>query len=742
MEEITEKKTPLISLVGAPNSGKTTLFNYLSGKNYKTVNYPGSTVEYSFAPLLEKFNLTGNILDTPGIISLNPASPDEKVAISSLYYHPDYGSPDVVLVSVDSSQLSRHLLLVQQMLRAHFNIIVVLTMGDILERKGFQVSEDALSKRLKCGVVRINGKTGAGVPRLMELIELSLSSKKTESKFNDPEFDLHHKLHEEFHHQHERHHRRNGDSSNHRRRHFSLLHLLSFFFAKRKCHDEGAHNHGNHRSINDLEKLHGVDPELLRNSHKLIHIFHEIEKIESEVLVRIDGAESSDKQKSNFNAANNQPDSFTIKIDSILLHKYWGLLFFVLIMAATFTSILWLASPIMDLINIAFSSLSQYVSQTLGDGWLSDLLANGLIDGVGSVLVFLPQIIILFLILGLLEDSGYLARGAMLVDRPLSKIGLNGKSFVPMLSGFACAIPATLAARTISNKRERFLTIFILPLMTCSARLPVYALLIAFVTPQNKPWIGGLLLATIYVFGILNSCLISGIINKFLNRGRKEVEDDSSFILELPTYKRPVFSIVATDTYNNAKQYIKRAGPIILTLSLVIWLITYFPNSNPKVDETNKTRNELVQLKNSERLENSYSAYLGKFIEPVMRPLGLDWRVGTALVSTFAAREVFVSSLAVIFKVTSTEDKLQNSILKQMREATIGNTGQKLFTTATIAGLIVFFIFALQCISTIAISKKETGGWRIPSLQIAFYTITAYLFSFLTVNGLRALGIQ
>ncbi len=410
-------------------------------------------------------------------------------------------------------------------------------------------------------------------------------------------------------------------------------------------------------------------------------------------------------------------------------------------MSVTFTSIFWLASPLMDLINDAFSFFSQTATDLLGDNWFSDLISDGIITGIGSVMVFLPQILILFLILGLLEDSGYLARGAMLVDKPLSKIGLNGKSFVPMLSGFACAIPAIMATRTITNRRERLLTIFIIPLMSCSARLPVYALLIAFLTPSDKPYIGGIVLSLIYIFSILSSVVIAGVINKLQSKGKLQ-RNDSSFILELPTYKKPKLGIVASTTVKNAKQYIYKAGPVIFYLSIALWIFTYFPNYNPSVQSNNSNQEELSQLKNSERISTSYAAYAGKFIEPVMKPIGLDWRVGVSLIATFAAREVFVSSLALIFKITDNSDDLQNSILTAMRDATFDGADQKVFTTASTAGLIIFFVFALQCLSTVAISKKETGSWKIPILQIVVFTSLAYILSLITFNGLRAFGIN
>lgn len=674
-----ENKVPLITLVGQPNSGKTTLFNYLSGKNYKTVNYPGSTVEYSISKILGKFKINADILDSPGIISLIPSSPDENISINSLYSHPEFGKPSVVVVTVDASQLSRHLFLVKQLINSNFNVIVVLTMLDILHKKGFDISKRKLGEILKCQVVTVDGRNGKGIDSLLEAINKSIE---------------------------------NSDLP-----------------------DIGIVDSGRQKKSKD----------------ELLESYREIEKIENEVLfkkVTHDRNGKIDINKINesivvLNSPRNlnRPDELTLKIDKVILHRYWGLIIFFLVMTVTFTSIFWLAAPLMDLINEIFSNLSSGASDLLGDGWLGNLISNGVISGLGSVLVFLPQILILFLILGLLEDSGYLARGAMLIDKPLSKIGLNGKSFVPLLSGFACAIPAIMATRTISNKRERFLTIFLIPLMSCSARLPVYALLIAFLIPQDAPWIGGLVLSAIYIFSIVSSIIICSVVNKFQSKLIKE-EDSSTFILELPAYRQPKIKVVTANTIKNAKQYVKKAGPVILYLSLILWTLTYFPNYNPVISENDKSPEEISQLKDAERISNSYASYLGKFIEPVMSPIGMDWRVGVSLIATFAAREVFVSSLALIFKVTDTGDDLQNSILTSMKQATIEGTDQKLFTTATTTGLIIFFVFAMQCLSTVAIAKKETGSWRIPMLQIVIFTALAYIMTFITVNGLRAVGIN
>lgn len=670
---------PLITLVGPPNSGKTTLFNYLSGKNFKTVNYPGSTVEYSTAKILRKFNIQADLLDSPGIISLNPGSPDEEVSVNSLYKHPKLGSPDLVIVTVDASQITRHLFLAKQLILAGFKLIVAVTMVDILHKRKVTISENKLSDILGCDVVLIDGRSGKGINTLVKIISENLNDLSVEGKK----------------------------------------------FPTKTFTDS--------------------------NKNELLSIYHEIEGIENSIIEPLSITEPNinlTKANSQLVVLNptlkdavNKPDELTLRIDKILLHRIWGLIFFLLITAITFTSIFWIADPFMGYVDEFFGVLAESASGMLGDTWFSNLVADGIITGTGAVLVFLPQILILFLILGLLEDTGYLARGAMLIDKPLSKIGLNGKSFVPMLSGFACAIPAMMAARTISNRKERLLTIFIIPLMSCSARLPVYALLIAFLTPGEKPWIGGIILAAIYIFSIVSSLVAAAVVNKF-NKNLLKAKDDSSFILELPAYRVPKPLIVIRNSLESAKQYITHAGPVILVFSIVLWFLTYFPNHSPEIagadfmDET-----ELSELITAERLSSSYASDIGKFIEPIMTPIGMDWRIGVSLIATFAAREVFVSSLALIFKVTSDEESLQSSILSSMRSAKNEATGEPLFTFSTIIGLIVFFIFALQCISTLAVSKKETGSWRIPFLQVTLFTLLAYIFTFITVNGLRFLGV-
>jgi ferrous iron transport protein B len=419
-----------------------------------------------------------------------------------------------------------------------------------------------------------------------------------------------------------------------------------------------------------------------------------------------------------------QPDSLTSRIDRFVLHRYFGFPVFFLVLISLFAAIFWLAQPFMDLIDGAFALAASSVAALAPDSVLMRFLGDGVIAGVGAVAVFFPQIMILFFLMTLLEDSGYLARGATLVDRPLSYLGLHGRSFVPMLSGFACAIPAVFAARAIPARRERLLTIWILPLMSCSARLPVYALLLAALLP-SKAWQAGLALAAIYVSSLLIGALVAGITARIFLKHRQP----SLLAMELPAYRVPRWFPILRMTWARGSAYLKRAGVPILIVSAVLWLISnfgYVPGAPIA----------------STPMENSLASELGQKIEPVLRPMGADWRVGVGLISAFAAREVFVSSLAIVFDVDSDDEQTQQQgLLKQMRSATFPDTGQKIFTTASIIGLVVFFFFSLQCFSTVAVVRKEMNSWKLAGLQLLFYTGLGYSLAVVTVQTLRAFGI-
>ncbi len=352
-------------------------------------------------------------------------------------------------------------------------------------------------------------------------------------------------------------------------------------------------------------------------------------------------------------------------------------------------------------------------------------------------MVFLPQIVILFFGMGYLEDSGYLARGAALVDRPLSKIGLNGKSFVPLLSGYACAIPAMLSARSIPNRRERNLTLFIIPLMSCSARLPVYSLLLAFLIPRNKPWLGGMALTGLYVLGIVLGAIVSTSISFCLNwrkqKGNRTTQVSSGFMLELPALRMPVLRVIIMSTWHKSIQYLKKAGLTIVFISASLWILTHTPSVPQDLDGVSR---EYVAL------SQSYAASIGHLIEPITKPMGMDWRGGVALICGFAAREVFVSALALSYRIHGEKDGLAGTLLATLPELRFESTGQRIFTVATSLGLLVFFLIAMQCFPTVAVARQEMGGWKLPMIQLLAFTGVAYILAVITVQGLRALGIE
>jgi len=661
---------PLVTLVGQPNSGKTTLFNALTGANFKTSNYPGTTVEFSAGTVSKKFSFDCLVLDSPGITSLYPKSPDEETSINALFDHPIYRHPEIVVVTADASQLGRQLYLAKQIIDCKFQVIIAVTMSDLLEKKGFEIAFDKLEHLLECPIVKVNPRLGQGIDQLVDRIQ---------------------RLHA---------------SANAQRTPLQKAPDLTEAFV-----------------INLYEFTEDVEHQVIFPKGKKV----DIEKINREF----------------FNFQHHKPDAFSLKIDRFVLHPLWGAVFFFVSMGIVFTSIFWMAQPLMDLISQGFGWLGDLTATLLPDSWIGSLLAQGLIGGVGTVMTFLPQIIILFFLMGILEDTGYLSRAAMLVDKPLSKIGLNGRSFVPMLSGFACAIPATMAARTIPNKRERWLTIFIIPLMSCSARLPVYALLFAFVTPPGKPWIAGILLGAVYLLSLINGSLAAGLIDRLTRRHKKM---ETHFMLELPAYRRPVPHFVFKTTFYKSITYIKKAGPAIVMCSLIIWAMTYFPNISPQLAPSKTVgldQEHVTKLLEAERLNTSFAADVGHVFEPVLQPLGWDWRIGVALISAFVAREVFVSAMALTFHITETEEgSLNKSILQSMRESKIAGSDKPLFTLSSTIALIIFFMFAMQCFSTLAIVRKETGSWKIPILQQLVYTGVAYIFALGAVNALKALGID
>jgi ferrous iron transport protein B len=435
----------------------------------------------------------------------------------------------------------------------------------------------------------------------------------------------------------------------------------------------------------------------------------------------IQTAESWTKQVV-FKAPDRQTLDHLRRWDRVLLHPWWGIVTFLLIMGTLFSSIFWMAAPAMDLVDFCFSWAAATLNALLGEGPLSDFLANGALAGVGAVLVFVPQIFILFFGFTMLEDSGYLARAATIVDRPLHKLGLSGRAFVPILSGFACAVPAVMASRNIRSARERWITVFIIPFMTCSARLPVYALLLTFLFHDEPSWKAGLALTGLYVGGLAIGSVAATLLNRILKKGT-----DSHFLMELPIYRWPKPGFTLRIAARRTVSYIKRAGPTIFFFVLVLWVGTHFPYQRGAAPEV--------------QLQESAIGRLGQAVEPVFHPMGLDWRAGLGMMSAFVAREVFVSSLAVIFSIADTgDDSMQQTLLTRMREASFGD-GTPIFTAASVTGLILFFMIALQCLSTTGVTWREMGSWKYALGQLVAMNALAYIVAVAAVQGLRALGI-
>jgi ferrous iron transport protein B len=641
----------VVALVGSPNSGKTTLFNWLTGSRFKTVNYPGATVDYSVGKTHERYGAQIQVMDTPGTYSLDPKSPDEQVTHDAIFNHREFGRAGLVVSIADATHLSRHLFLTKQIKAAGFHVILAVTMADLLTERGETLDTSKLSEKLGLPVVLIDGRLGGGVIELVEAIRFALSGIDVKTP------------------------------------------------APRILNDEAVWSH---------EKVEAA----LRETDELSRAV--IQKKASSLESRGAHERLTSAERSR-------------RIDRVALHPVWGLISFITIMAGFFSAIFWLAKPVMELVDKSFSFMGEQVLNLNPESLVLQFMSQGVIASLAAVLVFVPQIFILFLGITLLEDSGYLARSATLIDRPLSMLGMGGRSFVPLLSGYACAVPAMLASRTINSRRERWLTLFIIPLMSCSARLPVYALLLSFLFYEQSAWKPGLALAGLYLGSLLLGAVVAVIAGRFL-----KVSDQSFFMMELPIYRRPHPKHVLHQAVTRTKSYVMRAGPAIFAFALIIWVATTFPRADLKDP--------------SERLEGSYAARVGQLIEPVFEPMGGDWRTGVGLISAFAAREVFVSSLAIVFHVAgddsddSAQASMQQTLISSMKAAKTKD-GYPLFTVSSVLGLIVFFMVALQCLSTVMVAVRESGGWKFALVQLVVFNAVGYALSVLIVQGLRSIGI-
>jgi ferrous iron transport protein B len=692
-----------IALVGNPNSGKTSLFNSLTGLNQKVGNFPGVTVDKKTGTTQLSDGVSANIIDLPGTYSLYPKRLDEWVSYRVLLNQDKDIHADVFVVVVDASNLKRNLLFCSQIIDLKKPVVIALTMADLAKRKGIQINLSELERELGVPVVSVNPRKHKGIPQLKKAIEQTVSNlyKVPARDFIEnkelalaPVEDVRKLI---------------PEASD-----YSAIHYLI-------NHEEFDLNKEMQEDIEAIEKKHGFNPtktqatEILQRYHRIKHVM-QVAVSEPDPL---------------------QQTLLTDKLDNLLLHRRWGYLILLAVLFLLFQSVFLLAQYPMDWIETGFSSLSMWLSHNLPDNLWGDLIINGVVAGLSGIIIFVPQIMILFGLITLLEDTGYMARISFLTDRLMRTVGLNGKSVMPLISGFACAVPAIMSARAIENRKERLLTILITPLMSCSARLPVYAILIGLVIPNNYLFgvfsIQGLVMMGLYLLGLVMALLVAYIAKFFIN-----IKERSFFILELPTYRGPRWNNVIQTMISKAKIFITDAGKVIMVISLLLWGLSSFGPSK-RMAEVEKNYEqariqkalpdaEIENVYNTARLENSYAGIIGKFIEPVIKPLGYDWKIGIALVTSFAAREVFVGTMATLYSVGEDEEGLK---LRDKMRAAKKEDGTPLFTLATGLSLMVFYLFAMQCMSTLAIVRRETRGWKWPAIQFVYMTGLAYVMSLL-----------
>jgi ferrous iron transport protein B len=734
--------TRYVVLTGNPNCGKTTLFNALTGLRAKVGNYAGVTVERKEGRLLggSRENPT-TVLDLPGTYSLSPQSLDEQIARDILFHRlPDVPPAAAVVIVVDASNLQRNLYFATQVIELGYRTIVALNMIDVARQNGHQIDAKKLSRQLGVPVYPVVATTGEGISQLVEEIRMGREA---------AEPDRFCRLSESFE-------REAEQMATLLEQVFPESHFQAIAEAQLILTDDRF-----------LTSSAGHYPESIRTGVSDARVRLETEGVDwRSAAIEARYTRIAEIQQSVTTETATPGETFSDKLDRVLTHRFWGLLIFVSIMTLMFQSIFTFARWPMDKINQAVEVFGQLVTRVLSEGPLQSLLVDGVIAGVGAVVVFLPQICLLFLFIGLLEDTGYMARAAFLMDRLMSRVGLHGKSFIPMLSSFACAIPGIMATRTIESRKDRLVTILVAPLMSCSARLPVYTVLIAACIP-NKTVLGflklsGLTMLSMYLLGIIGALGMAWLFKKTLLKGPTPL-----LIMELPPYKRPLVKIVLRHMWDRSKIFLRRAGTVILGISILLWFLATYPKNEKLTREFEAQRQsvreesspgkpvEELKLAQAEhlaaidkaeagaRLRRSYAGRFGHLIEPMIRPLGFDWQIGIGIVSSFAAREVFVSTMSLVYNVGKAEDpeKGTQTLAATMRDQRYPDGGA-VYTTLTAISLMVFYVFALQCVSTVAIVRRETNSWKWPIFQWFYMGALAWLLAFVTYQGGRLLGWQ
>lgn len=694
-----------IGLVGNPNSGKSSLFNALTGLNQKVGNFPGVTVDKKTGQCQLSEDQRASIIDLPGTYSLYPRRGDEWVTYTVLMGQDKEVQLDMLVLLADASNLKRNLLFVSQIIDLKIPVVVALSMMDLARSKGIEIDTDGLERELGVPVVVVNPRKNKGISALKKVMSaVAKQQYKAPARDFIPNRDL-------------------APAAIDR-----MLELVEGLSDYKAVHY--LINHENfelpghlQESIEKAEKDNQFNP-TKSQADEIMQRYQRIKIIMQQTI-----AEPDPLQKS----------LFTEKLDKLLIHRVWGYIILLGVLFLLFQSVFLIAQYPMDAIEWSFGGLGSWLSGVLPESWWSDLLVNGLLAGLSGILVFVPQIMILFGLITILEDTGYMARISFLTDKLMRKVGLNGKSVMPMISAFACAVPAIMSARNIENKKERLLTILITPLMSCSARLPVFTILIALVVPKEKLWgaisLQGLVMMGLYLLGIVMAMLVAWVAKWFI-----KIQEKSFFILELPIYRAPRWKNIFTTMVQKARIFVTDAGKVIMVISLLLWaLSSYGPG-----DRMEKVKAQYAALKQAQpekekelnkeesaaRLENSYAGILGKSIEPVITPLGYDWKIGIALITSFAAREVFVGTMATLYSVGEDDDESGLLLREKMQQARKAD-GTRVYTLATGVSLMVFYVLAMQCMSTLAVVKRETRSWKWPMIQLAYMTALAYGMSWL-----------
>lgn len=697
-----------VALVGNPNSGKSSLFNQLTGLKQKIGNFPGVTVEKRSGFTAMSDGSVLEIIDLPGIYSIYPRSLDEQIVAEILLNHHSASTPDKIVVIADATNLKRGLLLLSQIMDIGLPTVLALNMMDLVAKAGISYDIKGLSKKLGIPVVPINARMGIGLEELKKVMASPVeATQKPVFKIWEESLAPVNELRQTL-----------GVDNDYEAYQF-LEQPNSLNFLSRK----------DRQAVDEVRDRHQFLPGKFQGA-ETIQRYGFIQDLLNEVTLK----------QTDFSWKNSSR-----KIDRVLTHKVWGYVIFFGLLFLIFQAIFAWATVPMDMIDALFGNLSKYLHETLPDGPLTSLLADGIIPGIGGIIIFVPQIAILFAFISMLEESGYMARVVFLMDKVMRKFGLNGKSVVPLMSGVACAIPAIMATRTIDNWKERMITIFVTPLMSCSARLPVFTILIALIVPEQRALgffnLQGLALMGLYLLGFI-AAIGSAWVMKQLIR----VKERSFLIMELPTYRIPRWSNVGFTIIEKTKAFVLEAGKVIMAISIILWVLaSYGPGDKIK----NARENVLAESANlrlteqgledriaAYKLENSYAGVIGKALEPAIAPLGYDWKIGIALITSFAAREVFVGTMATIYSIGSADIEDDSTIKSRMKEEVNVATGGPRFTPAVGFSLLIFYLFAMQCMSTLAVVYRETGGWKWPLLQLLYMTALAYISALIVYQAM------